>query len=211
MFVSLRKKLRQTVFTLPAGPSTLTHLDWPSIQSKAESAPSCHPRSSQQNKRQRYQDDQALFQSPDSSMSDSVDIQRGIKTTQAESSPKIDNSESSKFMSKIKKTLIIMNTSHFKFYTELKPTGSAASLFCFLERIPGLKATCCKVLQKLRAGSASSHYKMLKNLLQNLLIQFSQIRNFKVEITFQVIIQLLKTRVYLTLHKFNLKRLSIPQ
>lgn len=105
MFVSLRKKLRQTVFTLPAGPSTLTHLDWPSIQSKAESAPSCHPRSSQQNKRQRYQDDQALFQSPDSSMSDSVDIQRGIKTTQTESSPKIDNSESSMFMSKIKKNL----------------------------------------------------------------------------------------------------------
>lgn len=140
-------------------------------------------------------------------MSDSVDIQRGIKTTQTESSPKIDNSESSKFMSKIKKTLIIMNTSHFK----LKPTGSAASLFCFLERIPGLKTTCCKVLQKLRAGSASSHYKMLKNLLQNLLTQFSQIRNFKVEVTFQVIIQLLKTRVYLTLHKFNLKRLSIPQ
>lgn len=66
-------------------------------------------------------------------MSDSVDIQRGIKTTQTESSPKIDNSESSMFMSKIKKTLIIMNTSHFKFYRELKTTGSAASLFCFLE------------------------------------------------------------------------------
>lgn len=71
MFFSWRKKFRKKVFILPAGPSTLTHLDWPSIQSKAESAPSCHPRSSQQSKRQRYQDDQALSQSQDSSMLDS--------------------------------------------------------------------------------------------------------------------------------------------
>lgn len=121
---------------------------------------------------------------------------------QAESSPKILKltiQKVARSMSKIKKKqpFRIMNTSHLKVYTELKPTGSAASLFCFLERIPGLKATSCKVLQKLRVGSDSFHYKTLKNLLQNLLIQFSQIRNFRSRsnIPFQVLIQLLKTRV----------------
>jgi len=191
--------LRKTIVRLPAGPDTLTHLDWPSIRSTAGSAPSCRPRSSQQNRRQRYQDDQALFQSPGSSTSDSVSIQRGIKITQAESSPKTDNTESTKGHVKDKKKhLRIMNIRHFKVCRELKPTGSAASLFCLpVRRTPGLKATCCEVLQQGRAGSASSHYKILKDLLEHLLTRFSQIRNFKSgsNIRFQVIIQLLKTRV----------------